>query len=116
MKIRKGLLIDRIQYYFLYLFPFTIIFFSPSKVFFGFLSITDLFVGLSIFVFFIYSELQKIRINNKSILLIVLLVFSFTSLLVNEQFEFIHKIKYQIRWLFYISTFIVVYNYLTAYK
>lgn len=114
MKIRKDYLIDRIQYYFLILFPFSIVLFNPSKEFFGFLSITDIFVTISIFLFLLYSGISKIKITTHFILLIVVFVFSFMSLVVNEKYGLFNNIKYQFRWLFYITTFFIVYNYINS--
>lgn len=111
MKIGKNYLIDRIQYYFLFLFPFSIILFNPSKEFLGFLSITDIFVSFSMGIFLFYLGLEKVKITNRFILLIVLFLFSFLSLIVNERLEFLDTIRYQLRWVLYISVFFIIYNY-----
>jgi O-antigen ligase len=112
MKIKKEYLKDKIQYYFFLLFPFSIILFNPSKEFLGVLSITDIFVAISIVILFIYLGFNKFLITDRMILLVMLVFFSFISLLVNDQLQFIVKFKYQVRWVFYLGTFILVYNYI----
>ena len=115
MKIKKNYLIDRIEYLFLYFFSFAIILFNPSKEFLGFLSITDLFICFSLIIFCIsfLLKLNKANITSKIILLVMVTFFSTISLLVNEQEHFLYNIKYQLRWIFYITAFVIVYNYIT---
>jgi len=111
MKIRKDYLIDRIEYWFLFLFPFSIVFFNPSKEFLGALSITDIFVVFSMMLFFVYTSIKKVQISSYFLLLITVFVFSFLSLIVNEQLDFIYNLKYQLRWVFYIIVFLIIYSY-----
>lgn len=112
MKVSKSYLRDRIQYYFLFLFSFTVILFNPSKEFLGVLSITDIFVILSMTILPVHVILNRDRITNRFLLLLFLFIFSFLALLINEQFYFIHKIKYHLRWVLYILMFFIIYNYI----
>lgn len=110
MKIKKETLQTKVQYFVLFFFPFSVVFFNPSKEFLGFLSITDLFVGLSLILFLIYMSIKKVYLPSRFLMLIVLILFSFLSLIINEELQFLSKIKYQIRWIFYLFAFIIIYN------
>lgn len=111
MKVRKKYIVDYLQKYFLLFFPFAIALFNPSKEIFGALSITDIFVFISILFFLVYMTVKKTQINYRFFFLILIFCFSFLALIVNETFAFFSTIKYQIRWGLYLSVFYIVYNY-----
>ncbi|MDT0538723.1 O-antigen ligase family protein [Croceitalea sp. P059] len=109
----KNLLLGLIEKQFLFLFPLTVIFFSPTKYFLGTLSLPDIFIYVQLVVFIFYALLKNSFVLNKAtVLFVVLIIFSFITLVINESIDLTSKFKYQLRWYNYFFAFLFTINYI----
>jgi hypothetical protein len=90
-------------------------FLAQQSTFFGYVSLTELFIYLHAIIFLFYVSIRgKLVLNSYVALFVAIMLFSFVGFLINNLSDSPASFKYQVRWLNYFLVFLLTINYVKA--